>query len=309
MSNSPYPIDPELTAIAIAYRNARMIADEVLPRAPVGKQEFKYTQYALAEGFTLPDTEVGRRGTPNQVEFSGQEKTDSTRDYALDAPVPQNDIDNAGPNQDPLGRAAEQTTNLIILARELRASKAVFNGANFGANNKVTLSGTSQWSDPTSKPLTAITDGLDSCVMRPNIGVLGRTTSTALRRHPQIVRAYNGTTGEDGLVPLQFLADLFELEAIFVGESRLNIANPGQSVNLQRVWGGHAAFIYRDKLADNQAGTTFGFTAEWRTRQAFKSWNKNIGAFGGYEVRVAESVKELVTAPDLGFFFENAVDG
>ena len=38
MSNAPFPIDPELTAIAIAYRNGRMIADEVLPRVPVGKQ-------------------------------------------------------------------------------------------------------------------------------------------------------------------------------------------------------------------------------------------------------------------------------
>ncbi|HCF5482095.1 TPA: phage capsid protein, partial [Pseudomonas aeruginosa] len=32
MSNAPFPIDPELTAIAIAYRNGRMISDEVLPR-------------------------------------------------------------------------------------------------------------------------------------------------------------------------------------------------------------------------------------------------------------------------------------
>ncbi|AWF69171.1 hypothetical protein CSC27_7061 [Pseudomonas aeruginosa] len=29
----------ELTAIAIAYRNGRMIADEVLPAVPVGKQD------------------------------------------------------------------------------------------------------------------------------------------------------------------------------------------------------------------------------------------------------------------------------
>ena len=33
----------------------------------------------------------------------------------------------------------------------------------------------------------------------------------------------------------------------------------------------------------------------------------NIGLRGGQRVRVGESVKELVTAPDLGFFFENAV--
>ncbi|MGV8796604.1 hypothetical protein ACV373_31930, partial [Pseudomonas aeruginosa] len=62
MSNAPFPIDPELTAIAIAYRNGRMIADEVLPRVPVGKQEFKFWKYDLAQGFTVPETLVGRCG-------------------------------------------------------------------------------------------------------------------------------------------------------------------------------------------------------------------------------------------------------
>ncbi len=37
---APFPINPALMAIAIAYHNAQMIADEVLPRVPVGKQEF-----------------------------------------------------------------------------------------------------------------------------------------------------------------------------------------------------------------------------------------------------------------------------
>lgn len=304
---APFPTDPALTAIAIAYKNGRMIADDVLPRVPVGKQEFKYTIQLLAEGFTVPETRVGRKGQPNQVEFSGDERTASTDDHALDAPVPMSDIENAPANYDPLGNAAQRTTDLIILDREVRASGAVFNTVNYGAANKATLAGASQWSDPASNPLFAITNALDSCVMRPNIGTLGRTVSTALRRHPKIVKAYNGTTGEDGMVPLAFLADLLELEGIFVGESRLNIARPGQAANLQRVWGNHASFMFRDRLANADSGTTFGFTAQWGDRIANKTFEKNIGMRGGWMVRVGESVKEVITAPDLGYFFENAV--
>lgn len=304
---APFPTDPELTAIAIAYRNGRMIADEVLPRVPVSRQEFKYRKHALAEGFTVPDTEVGRRGTPQKVEFTGEEVTDSTVDHALDAQVPQNDIDNAPANYDPVGHATSQTTDLIELRREVRTSGVVFNGANYGVNNKLTLSGGSQWSDPASNPLRAITDALDSCVMRPNIGVLGRTVSTALRRHPRIVKSFNGSDGDEGMVPLGYLAQLLELDTIYVGESRLNIGKPGQATNLQRVWGNHATFGFRDRLANAQGGTTFGFTAQWGTRVARKSFDKDIGMNGGWEVRVGESVKELITAPDLGFFFENAV--
>jgi hypothetical protein len=307
MSKAPFPIQPALTAIAIAYRNTRLIADDVLPRVPVGAQEFKYLKHALAEGFTVPDTLVGRKSRPNQVEFSGTEETASTVDHGLDSPVPQADIDNAPTNYNPLGKATEFTTNLIMLDREVRTSNLVFANGTYPAANRTTLSGTSQWSDPASDPLAAITDALDSVVMRPNIGILGRRTSTLLRRHPKVVKAFHGNSGDEGMVPLEFLADLLELEAIFVGEARLNIARPGQPANLQRVWGPHAAFIYRDSLASAQSGTTFGMTGQWGGRIAGTQTDPNIGLRGGQMVRVGESVKELITAPDLGYFFENAV--
>jgi len=307
MSNAPFPITPELTAIAIAYRNGRMIADDVLPRVPVGKQEFKYWKYDLREGFTVPDTKVGRKSAPNQVEFSATDETSSTEDYGLDSSVPQADIENAPANHDPLGKAAEQTANLILLDRELRCANAVFNNGSYAAGNRTTLSGSSQWSDPDSNPIPTITDALDSVVMRPNIGVLGRRTFTWLRRHPKVVKSYNGNLGDEGMVPTQFLADLLELEAIYIGEARLNIARPGQAANLARVWGPHASFIYRDRLADTRSGTTFGLTAQWGDRIGGSQYDGDIGLRGGQRVRVGESVKELITARDLGYFFENAV--
>ncbi|MBN0105652.1 phage capsid protein, partial [Pseudomonas aeruginosa] len=131
----------------------------------------------------------------------------------------------------------EQTTNLILLDREARTSKLVFNPNSYAAGNKRTLSGTDQWSDPASNPLPEITDALDSVILRPNIGVLGRRTATILRRHPKIVKAYNGTLGDEGMVPMAFLQELLELEAIYVGEARLNIARPGQNPSLIWAWG------------------------------------------------------------------------
>lgn len=309
MSNAPFPIDPALTAIAIAYRNGRMIADDVLPRVPVGKQEFTYWKYDLAQGFTVPETLVGRKSKPNEVEFSATEQTASTEDHGLDSPVPQADIENAPEGYNPLGHATEQTTNLIVLRREVRTANIVFNNASYVAGNKVTLSGANQWSDPSSSPLPVITDALDSLVMRPNIGILGRRTATFLRRHPKIVKAYNGTTGEDGMVPLAFLQELLELEQILVGEAKVNISKPGQNATIARTWGPHASFIYRDRLANSQGGTTFGFTAQWGNRIAGSIPDSNIGLRGGQRVRSGESVKELITASDLGFFFENAVSG
>lgn len=303
----PFPLDPALTAITIAYRNAVLIADDVLPRVPVGVSAFKWWKYDISERFTVPSTLVGRKSQPNQVEFPASEETDSTNDYGLDSPVPQDDINNAPKNYDPLGHATEATTDLILLDREVRAAKLVFGAANYNADNRVILTGNDQWSDPDSMPINAITDALDSLIMRPNIAIWGRATATALRRHPSVVRAYNGNTGSDGMVPLAFLKDLLELEDIYVGSGWVNTAKPGKQAQLERAWGGHAAFIYRNKLATTRGGITWGMTAQFGNRVSGTIPDPDMGLRGGQRVRVGESVKELVVAKDVGYFFQNAV--
>src|SRR5690625_5247257 len=92
---APFPVNPEILAAAIAYRNRRMIADDVLPRVGVGQQSYKYWTWDLAEGFTVPNTHVGRTSRPNQVEFSATEQSSTTKDYALDDAIPYADLQNA----------------------------------------------------------------------------------------------------------------------------------------------------------------------------------------------------------------------
>lgn len=305
---SAFPITPMLTAIAIAYRNPRLIADDVLPRVPVVKQEFKYKKYSLVDGFTLPNTLVGRMSKPNQVEFGFTEVQDSTRDYALDDPIPVADEENAPQNYDPADRATEVLTNLIALDREVRTANLVFNPASYAATNRTALTGNNLWSDyANSDPITAIMAALDACVMRPNIGIFGRPTWAKLSQHPKIVKAFHGNEGATGVASRKFVAQLFELDEVLVGEPWVNTAKKGQAPILSRVWSKHAAFIYRDMSADMSYGVTYGFTAQWGDRVAGSIADPDLGMRGGHRVRVGESVKELVAADDLGYFFENAV--
>ena len=310
LATAPFPFNPALTAIATGYKNADMalIADDVLPYTPVGGKEFWYWQYALADGFTVPDTKVGRKSAPNQVEFSATRATGTCDDYGLDDPVPQDDIDSAPPGIDPLGQATMGVTNLLLLDREVRVAGMVFNANNYAAANKATLSGTSQWSDFTnSDPVQAVLAALDACVMRPNIGVFGRATWTKLSTHPKICKAIFGNNTDAGIVNRRQFADLFELADVFVGQGWVNTAKKGQAASLARVWGKHASFIYRDKLAGPQSGTTFGFTARFGGRVAGSIEDRNIGLKGGQRVRVGEQVKEVICANDLGYHFTNAV--
>lgn len=309
MANALFPIQPELTAVAIGYRNNNLIADQVLPRVPVGKQEFKYLKHTLAESFTIPDTKVGRTSRPTEINFSATEVADYCVGYGLEDAIPQADLDNAPPNYNPMLRATEGLTDLIALDREQRTASLVFNTAAYTATtNRTQLSGTSQWSDYTnSNPITAMLTALDACIMRPNILVLGQAVWSQLRQHPKVAIAIYGPQGSGGIVTREQFANALEIEQVLIGQGWVNSAKKGQTASLGRLWGKHAALLYRDSFTSASRGTSFGFTAQWGSKEAGSRPDPDIGLKGGTRIRVGEYVKELVTATDLGYYFQDAV--
>lgn len=315
-NTAPFTVQPRLTQIAMGIKPAGFIADEVCPRIPVPSEKFIYTKFSTEEVFTIPDVRVGRTGKPNQVEFGGVDVTDSTEDYGLDDPVPNKDINNAvGTNYSPLDAAAERTALLVRMAREKRVADLYFNLNTYAPNLRMPLSGASQWSDPSSDPVSAILTMFDAMLVRPNVGILGRAVWTKLRMHPKVVAAVlnagKGTGGAAaaGSVALQAVADLLELDRIHVGESFANTAKKGQTAAYGRLWGKHASFQRIDKaVRDTRAGVpTFGFTAQWGDDVAGTIPDSDIGLEGGQRVRVGEHVKELVSFQEVGCFFPNAV--
>jgi hypothetical protein len=315
MATTAFPVNPELTAIAIGYRNpdVDLIADAVLPRVPTAKK-FNYTSYPLAEAYTLPQTRVGRKSEPTQVDFGGTQITEECLDYALDDMIPNDeqqawqDMPKAPGAVSPTAKSTSLLTGLVMLDREVRVAGMVFAAATYPAANKVTLSGTSQWSDFTnSNPLDAILAALDVPIFRPNVAVFGQATWNKLRQHPRIVQAVYGTAQTGGAVMMQQLADLLEVRRVVVGRGWLNTARKGQAPNMARVWGKHAAFLY---VSEEQAAAdqpTFGFTAQWGSRVAGSIPAPRNGLRGSELVRVGESVKEVISASASAYFFENAV--
>ena len=315
--NFPFPIQSELTAITLAYQNRRLIADEVLPRTPVPSREFKWLQMNRDQMFTVPETLVGRKGQPNEVEFGGTETAGFVRDFGLDDVVPNEDLESAPAGSDPLGTAVTGISELIALDREKRVADLIFNANTYPAANRATLSGTSQWSDYTnSDPYTAIQTALDGMLMRPNRAIIGRLAWSRLRVHPKITAALapsstgNTPTSNAAGQPatLQAVADLLELDEILVGEAFINTAKPGQTASLSRCWGKHMAFLHQNPVATIRGNAvTFGFTAEWGNRVAGSLPEPKVGLRGAQRVRVGESVNELIVASDVGYYFQNIV--
>jgi hypothetical protein len=299
----PFPVDTRLTGISLAYQNRALIADSVLPRVPVGNQSFKWLNWNKAERFTVPNTLIGRKGRPNEVEFGATETPGITYDYGLDDVVPNDDIASAPQGWDPLGQATEGLTDLIALDREVRVASLVMATGTYPAANKDTLSGTSQWSDYTnSNPVLTILEYLSTPLMRPNVAVMSQKVWNTLRAHPKVVSAILGNSGQNGIVSRMAVAQLFELEEILVGEAFVNTAKPGQTAVYGRCWDDNCAFITRNRLANTRSSQmTFGYTAQWQGRVAGQMADPETGLRGAVRVRVGESVNEIVCASDTGF--------
>ncbi len=312
-----YTVNPILTGLALAFTNGVMIADMVLPRVPVDSVLYKYWRWDFGQFITVPDTTIGRKSPPNEVEFNATEVPASTKDYGLQVKIPVADLERAPDGGARLSQTEVLgTTNLILLDREVRVANSVLNLANYPAANKMTLSGTSQWSDyANSNPVNEIMTKLDTLVMRPKKLVMGRACYTQLRQNPKVLAGVFSTGGNvtatgGGMASKQAIADLLELDDIIVGEGFVNVAKEGQAVNMQRVWGKDCLAFYQDPISLSgvtQSAATFGFTAEFQKRMVMEYFMPEVGVKGVNAYKVVEQLGEQICAPELAYLWKNAV--
>lgn len=317
MAQTEFPMNPALTAIAVGYKNpdVALIADQVMPRVSVQTKLFAHTQYNKADAYTVPDTRVGRKSEPTQVDFGGTLVQAACLDYGLDDLVPNDEITQWESMPKPAGAVSPQAkstslmTGLLMLDREVRVAARVTNAANYAAGQSVALSGASMWSDySNSDPLDALLRALDVPLFRPNTLTIGRSAWTVLRKHPKLVNAVFRQSANSGTITTQDLVDLLEIKQVLVGDSFVNTARRGQAPNFQRTWGKHCALLFISEDMANADQPQWGYTAQWGQRIAGAIPEPRKGLRGGETVRVGESVVEIVSDSGCGYLFQNVTN-
>lgn len=315
---TPYPINPELSALAIAYTNpeSAFIADIVMPRIPKAKK-FTYNVYAKDQFFTVPTTLIGRKSEAREVEFQCTPVNDETLDYALSDYVPQDDMDiwnkmpKAPGQMSPMQVATIGVTNLLMLDRERRVANLLFTAGTYAVGFSQVVGAPQQWSNyasATSDPATQIANIGDGMLVKPNTLVVSQLGFTALRRHPKIVRsAFPISQSGDGKITLEQLANELELERVVVGRGWINSAAPGLPAVTNYLWGKHAALLNVSKEQAMTSMPTFGFTAEFGARKAQTWFEPKRGVNGVNAIKVTDQVKEVISANESGYFFSNII--
>lgn len=310
ISGFNYAATPEQTGMVISYKNPGLIADSVMPRVSpmkAGKLEFKWFEKSLKNSFTVPDTIVGRKSRPNSVELEGTEKSGFCSAFGLESTIPVEDIKNADDGNDLITQEMQALIDLVLLGREARVAALVQNSSNYDAANVTTLSGTSQFQDASSDAMKLILAMLDKPIVRPNVIGMSLPVWTALRTNPSIVKGTNKNSGDAGAAARQAVAELFEVDEIIIGQSRINGANRGQTPVLNQCWGKHLFAHYRSKTANLKDGVAWGLTSQSGQRYTKVEEDSKCGLQGGYRIVVGEYLSEVILAKSAGIFMQNVI--
>lgn len=303
-------IDPILTAVARGYRsNAAPVADLLFPTVPVGQRGGRIISFG-PDDFKLYGTSRAPGANTKRVQFGYSSTAFALVDYSLEGSVPIEIMQEglAVPGIDHAQVAIARVRNLQAIEREKQAADLALNAASYGASNKVTLSGTGQWSDATSDPFGDVADGREAVRgqigVRPNTLVLGPKVLTALRQHPKVLdrlRGGKGAGADQSPATLQQLSDLFEMTVVEGGAIYHN------GTAFVDVWGKYALLAYTvpaslAEMGSPNIGYTYQLSGYPMAEESYYDRNTKTWYYP-----VTDARQPVLTGASAGFLISDAV--
>ena len=256
-------IDPILSTVAQGYRNAELVGHALFPYVPVGARGGKIITFNK-EDFSLYNTGRVPGANTRRVQYGYSGVSFALESHSLEGvvPVELSQEANAVPGIDLGNNAVRRTQNIITLRLESAQAVLATTAGNYAAGNKVTLAGTSQWSDLASgvsdpiKDIEAAKEAVRKQIGRkPNTIVMGVAVIVMLRQHPKIVDRMK-YTGRD-IATTEILASLFGVAQVLVGEAVFVDA----AGTMNDVWGKNVVIAYTELGGLAAMGApTFGYT-------------------------------------------------
>lgn len=254
-------IDPILTEVARGYGgNAAPIADILFPVVRVGQRGGRILSFG-PDDFKLYSTARAPGAATKRVQFGHESGSFALVDYSLEGSVPIELAQEAQavPGIDLGAAAVRKVRNIMSLEREKQAADLARDAAKYPSGHSATLSGTSQWTDPTSNPFEDIMDARETVRrtigLRPNVLAVAPTVLTALRTHPKVLDRLS-TASDRPPATLEQLQRLFEVDRIVEGGSVYH-----DGTQFQDVWGKDALLAYTQPASLAEMGSpNFGYT-------------------------------------------------
>lgn len=233
-----------LDRVAIAYNPQKFIAGLCIPKVVVNKLSDTYCVFG-AEFRRVENLKYEPRGLPQEIDYALSTSPFVCEHYGDRHLILEDEYKNADAALDPEQDATELLSEQVKLAREIRAATLLFTAGNYPTGNKVTLTGSDQFTHASSTPIKTIKDACNDVVarggMRPNVAVMNMDVYLALEEHTTVVGRLQYT---DPFVREAKVAALLGLDKIFVGQAMKNTAQEGIAESLSAVWTDSLALYY-----------------------------------------------------------------
>ena len=302
-------VDPVLTTVARGYKNAKAIGMYLFPRVPVQQRGGKIVQFGK-EDFMLYATGRAPGTNTKRVQFGYLGGNYALESHSLEGVLPIELMQEAEavPGVHLGNATVRKVQNIISLRLEYAQAQLATNAGNYGASNKVILSGTSQWSDLSSgvsDPIKDVEAGKEAIRkqtgQRPNTLVVGASVGAVLKQHPKIIDRIK-YTGRDVATP-ELLASLFGVDNFVMGDSIYSDASGASN----DVWGKSAVLAYTEpgQLADNGA-PTFGYTYQLGDYPLVEEpyYDRNSKS---WIYPVTDEVAPVIAGADAGYLISAAI--
>lgn len=307
-TNAARVVDPVLSSVAQGYQNSEFIGSALFPSVNVPLRGGNIITFGK-EDFMLYATGRAPGENTKRVQFGSTNGSYALVDYGLEGSLPIEVLQEgqSGPGIDYASMSINKVQAIMALRLEKAQADLARTAGNYGASNKVTLSGTGQWSDftGTSQPIQNIETAKEAVRAatgkRPNTVVMGAAVMAKLRQHPIIVDRMK-YTGRD-VATTEILASLFGVQRVLVGDA-IYASDAGV---FSDVWGKDVVVAYTETASLADYGTpSFGYTytlngyplaEEAYYDRSSKSWI--------YPVTRAEA--PVIAAASAGYLITNAV--
>lgn len=300
-------VDPILTEIARGYRSPKAAAaDALFPIVQVSQRAGKIIAFGL-EDFRLISSAYAPGAAAKRVQVGYASGDYALTDFRLEAVTPYILAEEAAavPGIDLIAASVRKVQNAMALERERAAAVLATTAGNYGTNNKDTLSGTAQWSDPSSSPAAAIAAAREAIRSQtgeyPNTLVVSPKVRSALSVHPKLLDRIS-TSSDRTPLNLAQLAALLEVDRVVVGEA---IYHDGSA--FVDVWGKDAVLAYTTPASLQEMGSpSYGYTYQLAGRPMVEEGYKDR-QHDSYVNPVTDARKAVIAASTAGFLFKAAV--
>lgn len=259
-------VDPVLTTVVQGYVQPDFVGSFLFPAVPVTARsgyiiEFGKEDFALYNVRRAPGALTKRRS------FTYASRRYNLYQDRIEGELPVEFIEEAGNNNVPFDfqrMAAESAMRSIGLALETQQAAIATDATKYDSNHKQTLSGTDQFSNAASDPVTIVNSWREAVRattgVYPNSAIIGPKVFNALENNPRVRDQIKYVSSDS--VSLDSLARIFKLDrGLRVGSSLvLNEATGG----LSDIWGNVFVLGYVPPTITNQMAPSYGYTYTYR---------------------------------------------